>query len=151
MRSIDAEEVAAYLAGLRSAADQDGALVIDNPRSEQDRIRLGIAERAGACAVEPAPGGRLAVTLRGALDRAAAERECSVARDRGWRAYRAVKEFAWADACRRRMLLDHFGDPTPGAPVGRCCDVCDREAGSPIPSRCRCARRSRGAPRRVAR
>ena len=28
-------------------------------------------------------------------------------------------------ACRRRQLLDHFGDPTPAAPLGRCCDVHD--------------------------
>jgi ATP-dependent DNA helicase RecQ len=27
--------------------------------------------------------------------------------------------------CRRRALLDHFGDSRPGAPTGRCCDVCD--------------------------
>ena len=51
---------------------------------------------------------------------------CKVARDRGWRAYRAVEAFVSASgACRRRALLDHFGDARPGAPEGRCCDVCD--------------------------
>jgi ATP-dependent DNA helicase RecQ len=28
-------------------------------------------------------------------------------------------------SCRRRQILDHFGDGTAGAPRGRCCDVCD--------------------------
>ena len=27
--------------------------------------------------------------------------------------------------CRRRQILDHFGDTQVGAPSGRCCDVCD--------------------------
>src|SRR6476469_9084784 len=27
--------------------------------------------------------------------------------------------------CRRRAILEHFGDSAPGAPTGRCCDVCD--------------------------
>jgi superfamily II DNA helicase RecQ len=49
-----------------------------------------------------------------------------VARDRAWRAYRAIESFSSASAeCRRRALLDHFGDSRPGAPLGRCCDVCD--------------------------
>jgi ATP-dependent DNA helicase RecQ len=49
-----------------------------------------------------------------------------VARDRAWRAYRAVESFSSTSGeCRRRTLLDHFGDSRPGAPSGRCCDVCD--------------------------
>jgi ATP-dependent DNA helicase RecQ len=51
---------------------------------------------------------------------------CKIARDRGWRAYRAIEAFVSpAGGCRRRALLDHFGDRRPGAPAGRCCDVCD--------------------------
>ncbi|MCL2769269.1 MAG: RecQ family ATP-dependent DNA helicase, partial [Solirubrobacterales bacterium] len=49
----------------------------------------------------------------------------SVARRRGWEAYRAIERFISNGACRRRRLLDHFGDRTAGAPTGRCCDVCD--------------------------
>ena len=49
-----------------------------------------------------------------------------MALDRAWRAYRAVESFSSASGrCRRRTLLDHFGDGRPGAPAGRCCDVCD--------------------------
>jgi superfamily II DNA helicase RecQ len=29
------------------------------------------------------------------------------------------------EKCRRRQILDHFGDVQAGAPNGRCCDVCD--------------------------
>jgi ATP-dependent DNA helicase RecQ len=29
------------------------------------------------------------------------------------------------EVCRRRQILDHFGDSAEGAASGRCCDVCD--------------------------
>ncbi|HEY6397671.1 MAG TPA: HRDC domain-containing protein, partial [Solirubrobacteraceae bacterium] len=50
--------------------------------------------------------------------------------------YKAVESFTSpAGACRRRTLLDHFGDSRPGAPSGRCCDVCDPETiGLPDPA-----------------
>jgi ATP-dependent DNA helicase RecQ len=122
---VEPDEVLRYAHRLRDAADGD-AVVIDIPRDDRERISLGIAERAGMCALEPAPGGRVQVTLGGEphLGRIAAV--CKVARDRGWRAYRAVEAFVSPDApCRRRALLDHFGDSRPGAPSGRCCDLCD--------------------------
>jgi len=107
--------------------------VIDSPRNDTDRIRLAIAERAGASAVEPAPGGRLHLRLAAGLDLRRAAAACRVAKDRGWRAYRAVEAFSFSDSCRRRSLLDHFGDRRPGQPLGRCCDVCDPDTGLPAP------------------
>jgi superfamily II DNA helicase RecQ len=78
---------------------------------------------------------------------------CRAARDRAWRAYRAVEEFSSAaGGCRRRALLDHFGDDTPGAPVGRCCDVCDPDTiglpdpASLTPARVRRSRSAESAP-----
>jgi ATP-dependent DNA helicase RecQ len=130
-RSVDPEAVATYVEQLQRLADSDGALVIDNPRQDEERIRLAIAERAGACTVEPAPGGRLSICLKGALDRGRAAAACRVARDRGWRAYRAVEAFSFSTTCRRRSLLDHFGDRRAGRPEGRCCDVCDPEGWLP--------------------
>jgi ATP-dependent DNA helicase RecQ len=130
-RSVDPEAVATYVEQLERLADCDGALVIDNPRQDEERIRLAIAERAGACTVEPAPGGRLSVCLNGALDRGRAAAACRVASDRGWRAYRAVEAFSFSTTCRRRSLLDHFGDRRAGRPKGRCCDVCDPEGWLP--------------------
>src|SRR5664280_1131894 len=32
------------------------------------------------------------------------------------------------ETCRRRQILDHFGDDEPGRPTGRCCDVCEADA-----------------------
>jgi len=46
--------------------------------------------------------------------------------DRRWQSYRSIEHYAaTGDRCRRRQLLDHFGDQSPGAPTGRCCDVHD--------------------------
>jgi RecQ family ATP-dependent DNA helicase len=56
----------------------------------------------------------------------AGDPELAIARERGWRAYHAIKAFTYGTDCRRRALLDHFSDRTAGAPLERCCDVCDR-------------------------
>jgi ATP-dependent DNA helicase RecQ len=55
----------------------------------------------------------------------AGDPDLAIARERGWRAYHAIKEFIYGTECRRRALLDHFSDSTAGAPLERCCDVCD--------------------------
>jgi RecQ family ATP-dependent DNA helicase len=57
--------------------------------------------------------------------------ELAIAHERGWRAYHAIKAFIYSDRCRRRSLLDHFGDREAGQPLERCCDVC--EPGSWLP------------------
>jgi ATP-dependent DNA helicase RecQ len=124
---VEPEAVLAYVRRLRRMCDIDTA-VIDAPREDVDRICLGIAERAGLCALQPAPGGRLEVTLEEFGDTSMVGAICKVARDRSWRAYRAVEAFVSATGeCRRRALLDHFGDSRAGTPEGRCCDVCDPE------------------------
>jgi RecQ family ATP-dependent DNA helicase len=51
--------------------------------------------------------------------------DLAIAHERGWRAYHAIKAFIYSGRCRRRSLLDHFGDREAGAPLERCCDVCD--------------------------
>jgi ATP-dependent DNA helicase RecQ len=104
----------------------DGVAVID-PRGQDDRERvaLAVAERAGHVTLSPAPGGNLAAAFDGRLDEYAARRLCREAANRRWTAYQALKKFAdHRDLCRRRQLLDHFGDDEPTAPLGRCCDVC---------------------------
>ncbi len=133
---VEPDEVHAYVRRLKAACDGEST-VIDTPRSDRDRVMLGVAERAGLCTLEPAWGGRLAVTFGASAGSAGREVAsiCHVARDRAWRAYRAVESFSSASGeCRRRTLLDHFGDSRPGAPTGRCCDVCDPETiGLPDP------------------
>jgi ATP-dependent DNA helicase RecQ len=132
-REVEAESISFYVQRLKAGSDSDGKVTIDNPRDEADRIRLAIAERSGACIVEAAPGGRLEVTLTGELNLAKTRAVCKAATDRSWRAYRAIEKFGFSDACRRRRLLDHFGDSTPTTPLGRCCDVCDPDSWLPDP------------------
>ncbi len=52
----------------------------------------------------------------------AGDPELAIAHERGWRAYHAIKDFIYSERCRRRSLLDHFGDRAAGAPLERCCD-----------------------------
>jgi RecQ family ATP-dependent DNA helicase len=59
--------------------------------------------------------------------------ELAIAHERGWRAYRAIKSFIYSERCRRRSLLDHFGDREAGAPLQRCCDFCDPQSWLPDP------------------
>jgi RecQ family ATP-dependent DNA helicase len=59
--------------------------------------------------------------------------ELAIAHERGWRAYHAIKAFIYSGRCRRRSLLDHFGDRLAGAPLERCCDVCDPQSWLPDP------------------
>jgi len=59
--------------------------------------------------------------------------ELAIAHERGWRDYQTIKDFIYSERCRRRSVLDHFGDREAGRPVGRCCDVCDRDRWLPDP------------------
>jgi RecQ family ATP-dependent DNA helicase len=63
----------------------------------------------------------------------AGDPELAIAHERGWRAYHAIKDFIYSERCRRRSLLDHFGDRAAGAPLERCCDVCDTRSWLPDP------------------
>ena len=63
----------------------------------------------------------------------AGDPELAIAHERGWRAYHAIKDFIYSERCRRRALLDHFGDREAGAPLERCCDRCDPQSWLPDP------------------
>jgi RecQ family ATP-dependent DNA helicase len=128
---VTVEQVEALVGRLRARAGGDGTLDLD--ADDRDRIALAVAERAGALRLAPGAGGRIRVELaRRDLDRARAAQMCRAAKDRRWQAYRSIERYAsGAEQCRRRQLLDHFGDPTPGAPLGRCCDVDDPPAWLP--------------------
>jgi ATP-dependent DNA helicase RecQ len=142
--AVESDDVLAYVRHLKASSDGETA-VIETPRSDRDRVRLGVAERAGLCALEPAWGGRLQVAFTGSPGAREVDSICRAARDRAWRAYRAVESFSSASReCRRRTLLDHFGDSRPGAPSGRCCDVCDPDTiGLPDPMTLTPAKRAR--------
>ncbi|MGE0506272.1 MAG: HRDC domain-containing protein [Solirubrobacterales bacterium] len=69
----------------------------------------------------------------------------AIAHERGWRAYHAIKGFIYDQRCRRRALLDHFGDSAAGAPLERCCDVCDGRSWLPDPETIAVRRTARGS------
>ncbi len=79
----------------------------------------------------------------------AGDPELAVARERGWRDYHTIKDFIYSERCRRRSVLDHFGDRAAALPLGRCCDVCDRDRWLPDPETIAVprARRARGKQR----
>jgi ATP-dependent DNA helicase RecQ len=146
-RETSVEDVKRYVARLRPGA-QDGVVAIGHGElDDRRRVLLSIAERAGA--VELAPGGRdgLLVRLTGRGSPRMAYMAIKAARDRGWESYRSIERFsADGQTCRRRQILDHFGDRAQGAPTGRCCDVCDpdrtlEQAARSVPVS---ARRTRG-------
>jgi superfamily II DNA helicase RecQ len=87
---------------------------------------LSIAERAGAVQLSPGGSSGLLAHPTGAGSPRLAHAAIQAAKNRGWESYRSIERYmSGASLCRRRQILDHFGDSTPGAPSGRCCDVCD--------------------------
>ena len=124
---VTVEQVGAIVGRLRARASEEGAIEL-SPDDDRDRIALAVAERAGALTLAPGAGGRVRVQLVGSgeLDHGRARQLCREAKNRRWESYRSIERYAAGDErCRRRQLLDHFGDPAPVAPTGRCCDVDD--------------------------
>jgi ATP-dependent DNA helicase RecQ len=125
-RETSVEEVKRYVARLRRGAEHETVAIGHDELGDRDRVLLSIAERAGA--VELRPGGRegLLVSLTGQGSSRKAYMAIKAAKDRGWEAYRSIERFgASAQICRRRQILDHFGDDEECRPSGRCCDVCE--------------------------
>jgi len=158
-RETSVEEVKRYVARLRRGAEQETVAIGHGELGDRDRVLLSIAERAGA--VELQPGGRegLLVSLTGRGSPRKAYMAIKAARDRGWESYHSIERFsAGAEICRRRQILDHFGDEEECRPSGRCCDVCEpdptleRVATAPVPraSSGRAARPATTAGRRSA-
>jgi ATP-dependent DNA helicase RecQ len=125
-RDMSVQDVRSFVGRLRAQA-QDGVTAIGHGTlGERERVLLSVAERAGA--VELAPGGSegLLVTLTGRGSPRRAQAAIAAARNRGWESYRSIERFSSnGQRCRRRQILDHFGDEEQGSPTGRCCDVCD--------------------------
>jgi RecQ family ATP-dependent DNA helicase len=125
-RDTSVEDVKRHVADLRRGAEDQMVAIGHGQLGERDRVLLSIAERAGA--VELEPGGRegLLVRLTGRGSPRKAYEAIKAARDRGWESYRSIERYsAGAEICRRRQILDHFGDQEECRPSGRCCDVCE--------------------------
>ncbi len=147
-RETSVEDVKRYVAGLRLLADGEELSIGHGQLDERERVLLSIAERAGA--VELSPGGRdgLLVRLTGRGSPSRAYEAIRAARNRSWESYRSIERYSTgAEVCRRRQILDHFGDEEECRPTGRCCDVCDpdlaleRAVNAPV----KATRRARGA------
>jgi ATP-dependent DNA helicase RecQ len=125
-RETSVDDVKRYVARLRHGAEDDVVAIGPGELAERDRVLLSIAERAGAVELAPGAGGGLRVRLTGQGSPRAAYQAIKAAKDRSWEAYRSIERYMSSGArCRRRQILDHFGDSQAGAPQGRCCDVCD--------------------------
>jgi ATP-dependent DNA helicase RecQ len=125
-RETSVEDVKRYVAGLRRGAQDDVVMIAPGELFERERVLLSIAERAGAVELAPGIGGGLRVRLTGQGSPRMAYQAIKAAKDRGWEAYRSIERYmSSGEVCRRRQILDHFGDAQAGAPEGRCCDVCN--------------------------
>src|SRR2546421_9669582 len=148
-RETSVDDVRRYVARLRRGAEQETVAIGHGELGDRDRVLLSIAERAGA--VELQPGGRegLLVSLTGRGSPRKAYLAIKAAKDRGWESYRSIERFsAGAEICRRRQILDHFGDEDECRPSGRCCDVCEPD---PTLERVATAPIARGASGRAGR
>jgi RecQ family ATP-dependent DNA helicase len=96
-------------------------------------------QEAGRAGRDGAPSKAVLLAMRadlGRLVRFNQQRQgpdLAIARERGWRDYETIKSFIYGERCRRRRVLDHFGDREAGRPLGRCCDVCDPQGWLPDP------------------
>ncbi len=128
-REMTVDDVKRFVASLRGGAE-DGMLTIGHGElGERQRVLLSVAERAGAVELQPAGHDGLLVRLTGKGSPRLAQTAIQAARNRGWESYRSIERYsADEQTCRRRQILDHFGDRAQGAPTGRCCDVCDPDA-----------------------
>jgi ATP-dependent DNA helicase RecQ len=126
-RTTTVADVKSYVASLRRRADEEGVATIGHGElDERDRVLLSIAERAGAVRLSPGGARGLLVRPTGQGSPRKAWAAIKAAKDRGWESYRSIERYmSGASQCRRRQILDHFGDSSPVAPSGRCCDVCD--------------------------
>jgi ATP-dependent DNA helicase RecQ len=128
-RETSVEDVKRYVARLRARADDGIAAIGHGELDERERVLLSIAERAGAVELKPGGPEGLLARLTGAGSTRMAYDAIKAARNRGWDSYRSIERYiSSGQTCRRRQILDHFGDDEPCAPEVRCCDVCEPDS-----------------------
>jgi len=152
-RDTSVEDVKAYVGKLRRRGADDVLAIGHGELGERERVLLSIAERSGAVELEPGGSDGLLVRTTGQGSPRKAYVAIKAAKDRGWEAYRSIEKYMTSgQTCRRRQILDHFGDREPGAPTGRCCDVCDPDPALERAMNAKVApARARGARKRKAR
>jgi ATP-dependent DNA helicase RecQ len=125
-RETSVEDVKRYVGSLRRRGEGEEVAIGHGEFGERDRVLLSIAERAGAVKLRPGGHDGLLVRPTGAGSPRKAWAAIKAAKDRGWEAYRSIERYmSGGERCRRRQILDHFGDAEECRASGRCCDVCD--------------------------
>ncbi|HET6690408.1 MAG TPA: RecQ family ATP-dependent DNA helicase, partial [Miltoncostaeaceae bacterium] len=127
---LEPGQVDRLLARLASRADPEGRWRMDRSEVDDDAgFVLAMAERVGALQVEAAPGGGRAGRLQGGRltpeQREDLAGQVQAELHRRHRALDAAVAYVRGDACRRRVFLHHFDDPSEPVPEERCCDVCE--------------------------
>jgi ATP-dependent DNA helicase RecQ len=92
------------------------------------RALVGHLARAGVIEPAPAPPDRVAGRIVSGFDgRATAITRSSIAEAQRirWQQYRDIWAYAEGEGCRRRAILDHFGDRASATAGENCCDRCD--------------------------
>ncbi|MGO9961488.1 MAG: RecQ family ATP-dependent DNA helicase [Solirubrobacteraceae bacterium] len=105
-------------------------LAAERGRADADVVRavIGHLARAGVLAPAPGPPDRAVGQITGGWDRRAAALCLASAREAErvrWAQYRAVWAYVEEGRCRRRALLEHFGDRSAPMAEVACCDVCE--------------------------
>jgi ATP-dependent DNA helicase RecQ len=128
-RTTSVDDVRIFVGRLRERAREGVAAVGPGELGDRERMLLSIAERAGAVELEPGGAAGLLVRPTGQGSPRKAWLAIKAARDRGWESYRSIERYMAGETCRRRQILDHFGDEEtnthPPGPIVRCCDVCE--------------------------
>jgi RecQ family ATP-dependent DNA helicase len=147
-RNTTVPDVKRYVGGLRRRGQGGEVAIGHGELDECERMLLSIAERAGALELKPGRAGGLLVRPTGEGSPRKAWMAIKAAKDRGWESYWSIERFIRDQKCRRRQILDHFGDREEVRPSGRCCDVCDPDPGLEL--RRLSASAGTSAPRRAA-
>jgi ATP-dependent DNA helicase RecQ len=117
--------------------DELGSVTGSRDGLEAARAILGHLARGGVIAPEPSAPDRAVGRLRpgaGSAELARCRASAREAERARWAQYRAVWAYVEGGECRRRVLLQHFGDRRVAAPAAECCDVCrPLEAGWALP------------------
>jgi ATP-dependent DNA helicase RecQ len=126
-RETSVDDVRTFVGRLRAGAGGAAEATVGHGElDERERVLLSIAERAGAVELEPAGAQGLLVRMTGRGSPRLAAQAIRAARNRAWESYRSIERYSGeAERCRRRQILEHFGDRQEPRALGRCCDVCD--------------------------
>jgi ATP-dependent DNA helicase RecQ len=110
--------------------------------TEQLPALLGHLTRAGAISPSPSSADRVAGRILSYDFDPEVAAACRASIEEGagarWRRYREIWAYVEGNTCRRRAMLDHFGDEEPaterltGVP---CCDVCEGSLTPKVPRR----------------